>query len=62
MTLDITSSRIAGPGELSAPNFEPAHQARAGQRAALSIQSAAAAMQHLNPRSANELSPLRALC
>ena len=40
----------------SAPTFEPAHEARAGQRAALSVQSAAAAMQHLDQRFTSKLS------
>ena len=44
----------------SAPTFEPEQEGRAGQRAALSVQSAAAAMQHLDQRSASELSAKRA--
>ena len=36
-------------GELFSSDFRPAHEARAGQRAALSVQPAApAAMQHLD--------------
>ena len=50
------SSRIAGPGDLSTQTLKPAHTARARQRAALLVQSAAAAMQHLEQRSASELS------
>ena len=45
----------------SVPTFDPVHEARAGQLVALSIQSAAAAMQHLEQRSASELSPYRGL-
>ena len=47
----------------SAPTFKPAHEARAGQRAALSVQFklAEAAMQYLDQRSTSELSPSRAL-
>ena len=41
----------------SAPTFEPAHE---GQRAALSVQSAAAAMRPLDQRFANELYAQRA--
>ena len=48
---------LRAQADFSAPIFEPVHEARAGQRAALSVQSAAAAMQHLDRRSANELSP-----
>ena len=44
----------------SAPTFEPAHEAHARQRAPLSVQSAAAAMQDLDQGSACELPPKRA--
>ena len=48
---------------LSSLRTKPAHKARAGQHAALSVQSAAAAaaMQHLEQQSASELSLKRAL-
>ena len=55
---------LRAKANFSAPTFEPAHEAGAGQRAALLVQSAAAAMQHpgLDQRSESELSLLRALC
>ena len=37
---------LLAQANFSAQTFKPAHKARAGQRAALSVQSAAAAMQH----------------
>ena len=45
--------------KFSGPTFEAAHETRTGQRAALSVQSAAAAMQHLDQRSVSELSAQR---
>ena len=48
---------LLAQANFSAQTFKPAHKARAGQRAALSVQSAAAAMQHLEQRSTSELSP-----
>ena len=50
-------SRIVGAGEILSSDFEPAHEARGGQRVALSVQSDAAAMQDLYQRSTVELSP-----
>ena len=44
---------LRAQANFSAQTFKPAHKARAGQRAAL---SATAAMQHLEQRSASELS------
>ena len=38
---------LLAQANFSAQTFKPAHKARTGQRAALSVQSAAAAMQHL---------------
>ena len=51
-------------GLLAKANFSAPHEAGAGQRPALWVQSAAAAMQHpgLDQRSESELSLLRALC
>ena len=45
---------LRAQANFSAQTFKPAHKARAGRRAALSVQSAA---QHLDQRSASELSP-----
>ena len=47
---------LRAQANFSAQIFKPAHKARAGQHAALSIKSAAAAMQHLEQESAGELS------
>ena len=58
--LGVISSRIAGQVELFSSDFQACAQTRAGQRAALSVQSAAAAMQHLEQRSASELSAKQA--
>ena len=50
------SSRIAGQVDLFSSDSQACAQTRAGERAALSVQSAAAAaMQHLQQRSASEL-------
>ena len=54
------SSRTAAQTNISAQNFKPAHKARAGKRAALSVQSAAAAVQHLGTQASSSCSELSA--
>ena len=46
---------LQAQANFSAPTFEPAHEARAGQCATLSVESAAAAMQVLDERSTSKL-------
>ena len=51
--ITILSVGLRAQANFSAQTFKPASEARAGQRAALSVQSAAAAMQHLEQLSAS---------